>query len=41
MHAIDRLSKSERVVVVIALGLALAAIGTYLVSLGSGIGFGW
>jgi hypothetical protein len=41
MHVIDRLSKSQRVVVVIALGLALGAIGTYLVSLGSGTGFGW
>jgi hypothetical protein len=38
---IDGLSKSQRVVVVIALGLALGVIGTYLVSLGSGIRFGW
>jgi hypothetical protein len=41
MRVIDRLSKSQRVVVVIALGLALGVIGTYVVSLGSGIRFGW
>jgi heme/copper-type cytochrome/quinol oxidase subunit 1 len=32
MRMIDRLSKSQRVVVVIALGLALGVIGTYLTS---------
>jgi purine-cytosine permease-like protein len=41
MRVTDRLSKSQRVVVVVALGLALGVIGTYLVSLGSGIRFGW
>jgi len=41
MRVIDQLSKSQRVVVVIALGLALGVIGTYLVSLGSGIRSGW
>lgn len=41
MRVTDRLSKSQRVVVVVALGLALGVIGTYLVSLGSGIKFGW
>lgn len=30
MRVIDRLSKSQRVVVVVALGLALGVIGTYL-----------
>ncbi|HEX9519281.1 MAG TPA: hypothetical protein VF940_24275, partial [Streptosporangiaceae bacterium] len=40
MHLIDRLSKAQRVVVVVALGLALAAVGRYLVSLGGGLGFG-
>ena len=32
MRVIDRLSKSQRVVVVVALGLALGVIGTYLTS---------
>jgi hypothetical protein len=36
MHLIDRLSKAQRVVVVVALGIGLAAVGSYLVSLGSG-----
>ena len=36
MHLIHGLSKAQRVVVVIALGLALATVGSYLVSLGSG-----
>jgi hypothetical protein len=41
MHFIDGLSKAQRVVVVIALGLALAAVGSYLVSLGGGFRFGY
>jgi hypothetical protein len=42
MHLIDGLSKAQRVVVVVALGVALAAVGSYLVSLGSGTGwYGW
>jgi hypothetical protein len=41
MHRIDGLSKAQRVVVVIALGLGLSAVGSYLVGLGSGAGFGW
>lgn len=41
MRFIDGLSKGQRVVVVVALGLALGALGTYLVSLGSGARFGW
>jgi hypothetical protein len=41
MRWIDGLSKAQRVVVVIALGLALGAVGGYLVSLGSGYRFGW
>jgi hypothetical protein len=40
MRWIDGLGKAQRVVVVIALGLALWAVGSYVVSLGSG-GFGW
>jgi len=41
MSLIDELSKAQRVIVVIALGLALAAIGFYLVDIGSGTAFGW
>jgi hypothetical protein len=41
MHVIDRLSKSQRVVVVVALGVALGITGTYLMSLASGITSGW
>jgi hypothetical protein len=41
MRWIDGLSKSQRVVVVIALGLALVTVGGYLVSLGSGYPSGW
>ena len=40
MHWIDRLTKAQRVVVVIALGLALGTVGSYLVR-GSGVAFGW
>jgi hypothetical protein len=36
MRLIDGLSQAQRVVVVVALGVALAAVGSYLVSLGSG-----
>jgi hypothetical protein len=41
MRFIDGLSKAQRVVVVIGLGLALSAVGSYLVSLGSGLPSGW
>jgi hypothetical protein len=41
MRVIDGLSKTQRVVVVVALGLALGVTGTYLMSLGSGIRSGW
>jgi heme/copper-type cytochrome/quinol oxidase subunit 1 len=41
MRAIDRLSQPQRVVVVIAPGLVLAAVGSYLVNLGGGATFGW
>jgi len=41
MRVIDRLSKAQRVVVVVALGLALGVIGTYLISLSGGIRSGW
>ena len=39
MRVINRLSRSQRLVVVVALGLALGVIGTYLMSLGSEMGF--
>jgi len=41
MGVIDGLSRAQRVVVVVAVGLALGVIGAYLVSLGSGIRFAW
>ena len=41
MRLIDGLSKAQRVVVVVALGLALGVVGTHLVNLGGGIRFGW
>lgn len=37
----DRLSRPQRVIAVIALGLALGAAGSYLMSLGGGIRSGW
>jgi hypothetical protein len=40
MRRIDMLSKAQRIVVVIALGLALAALGSYLGTLGSGDQYG-
>ncbi len=39
MRWIDRLSKDQRVVVVVALGLALGAVASWLTSLGTR--FGW
>jgi hypothetical protein len=42
MRWIDGLSKAQRVVVVIALGLVLWAVGSYLVNLGQGeVAVGW
>jgi hypothetical protein len=41
MRLTDRLSWPQRVVAVIALGLALAVAGSYLVSLGGGPRSGW
>ena len=41
MRVTDRLSLSQRIVVVIAFGLILGAAGVYLMSLGSSSGFGW
>ncbi len=41
MRWIDGLSKAQRVRVVIALGLALGTLGSYIVSLGGGVASGW
>ena len=41
MRLIDRLNMAQRVVVVIAIGIALAVAGGYLVSLGGGLRAGW
>ncbi|MBO0831620.1 MAG: hypothetical protein J2P28_02940 [Actinobacteria bacterium] len=41
MRFIDRLSMPQRVVIVIALGLALGALDSYLVSLGGPFPRGW
>jgi hypothetical protein len=42
MHWIDKLGKAQRVVVVVALGVAFLTMGSYLLSLGQhGIAFGW
>jgi hypothetical protein len=41
MHLTDRLGKAQRIVVVIALGMALGAVGSYLVTLGNTFRAGW
>src|ERR1022692_4902257 len=43
VRLIDGLNTAQRVVIVVAIALALAVVGRYLVSLGSGSGFhiGW
>jgi hypothetical protein len=41
MRSIDSLTKSQRIVVVIAFGLALETLGSYVVELGSGLASGW
>jgi hypothetical protein len=37
----DRLNTAQRVVIVVAMGIALAIVGRFLVSLGGGFHFGW
>jgi hypothetical protein len=41
MRLIDGLSNAQRFVVVVALGFALGAVGSFLVSLGGGTGSSW
>jgi hypothetical protein len=42
MRLTDRLSQPQRIVIVIALGVAFAAAGAYLVNLGgNAVSFGW
>ncbi len=41
MRLTDRLSQPQKIVVVVALGAALGAAGTYLVGLGNTAAFGW
>jgi hypothetical protein len=41
MRWTNGLSTSQRVVVVIAFGLALGTLGSYLVNLGNGLASGW
>ena len=41
MRRIDKLDKAQRVVVVVALGAAFLALGSYLLSLGQPGMFGW
>ena len=41
MRSTDRLSQPQKIVVVLALGMAFGAAGTYLVGLGNTSAFGW
>jgi heme/copper-type cytochrome/quinol oxidase subunit 1 len=41
MRLTDRLSQPQRIVAVIALGMAFGAAGIYLVNLGNAAGGGW
>jgi hypothetical protein len=41
MRLTDRLSQPQRIVVVVALGMAFGAAGIYLVNRGNTAGFGW
>lgn len=41
MRLIDGLNTAQRVVIVVAIGIALAVAGRYLVSLGGGFHVGW
>lgn len=41
MRLTDRLSQPQKIVIVIALGMALGAAGIYLTTPGNTTGFGW
>lgn len=41
MRLTDRLSQPQKIVIVLALAMALGAVGTYLAGLGSTPAFGW
>ena len=41
MRLTDRLSQPQKIVVVVALGMAFGAAGTYIASLGDASAFGW
>jgi hypothetical protein len=41
VRSIDRLSQPQKIVIVLALGMAFGAAGTYLVGLGNTSAFGW
>lgn len=41
MRSIDRLTQPQKIVIVLALGMAFGAAGTYLVGLGNTPAFGW
>ena len=41
MRFTDRLGQAQRIVIVIALGAAFGAVGSYLVNLGNAARFGW
>ena len=41
MRLTDRLSQPQKIVVVVALGMAFGAVGTYIASLGNASAFGW
>jgi hypothetical protein len=38
---LDRLTQAQRIVIVVALGVACAAVGIYVNGLGSTVAFGW
>jgi hypothetical protein len=41
MHLLDRLNRAQRIIVVVALGLALGTVGSYINGLGSKEPVGW
>jgi hypothetical protein len=41
MRGIERLNKAQRIIVVVAFGMAFGVVGSYLVNLGSRTNLGW